>query len=65
MRLYHVVDIEWDTDDENPDELGLPDSAYVNAESEEEISDVLSDFTGYCVKSLSASECFDRLVFLS
>ena len=48
-----IVKINWDTDGENPDALGLPESVDVPDEiAEEDISDWLSDEYGFCVDSL-------------
>ena len=49
-----VSDIKWDCDDQDPDEIGLPDNVtvnlryYVDGDMEEQLSDVLSDHFGYC-----------------
>ena len=59
-KLYHVTGIEWDTDGESADELGLSESHYVFTCDEESIADILSDETGYCVKSFDhIRECGD------
>lgn len=43
-------DIKWDTDGADPKELGLPDQIIIpeDVESDDEISDYLSDQTGFC-----------------
>ena len=65
MRLFHATDILWDTDNELQEGLGLPSSAYVHAEDEDDIADALSDELGYCIKSLNTEECNETLVFVS
>ena len=53
-----AYDIVWDTDGRDPDELGLPSSMkLVVGQSDavdigEEIADMLSDRSGWCVESL-------------
>ena len=50
----HITDIDWDTDGENKDELGLPDVVVVTDDiDEDEIADMLSDDYGFCVNSFS------------
>ena len=52
MTVYNIL---WDTDDiENKEELDLPDDIYVpDNMSEDEISDLLTEMTGYCHKGFS------------
>ena len=48
---YHFVhDIEWDTDGDSSDDLGLPTSCFIRAYDEDRIADELSDNTGFCVR---------------
>ena len=52
-----AINIEWDVDYEEelmnlPDEITIPDGM----EDEEEISDFLSDVTGYCHRGFSLIE---------
>ena len=53
MKIVRLFDIRWDTDDEDPDELGLPTENIVVIEDdwnpEEEATDLLSDEYDYCV----------------
>ena len=74
MQLFRVTDIVWDCDDgattddhrrESAEALGLPSSAYVNADDEDAVSNVLSDQLGYCVQSLNIEEVAEELVFPS
>lgn len=46
---YKVKNIQWDTDGEDPEEIGLPKDAVIEAESEDEIADALSDYYGWCI----------------
>jgi len=43
--LFRVYDIDWDTDGEK---INLPESMNVTVEYEDELSDVISDITGFC-----------------
>lgn len=45
-----AYNIEWDTDDINPEELDLPTEIEIppNITDEDEISDYISDITGFC-----------------
>ena len=53
VKMY-ITDIDWDTDGENKDELGLPDVVVVTDDiDEDEIADMLSDDYGFCVNSFS------------
>jgi len=57
MNCVEAYDIEWDTDDEDPGELGLPKSMMLcvaqcdPTDIDDEIANVLSDRSGWCVKS--------------
>lgn len=71
MNLYSVTNIIWDCDDdaksdeqrqELAEALQLPSSAYVHAEDEDEIADVLSDRYGYCIRSLDTDEVTNSMV---
>ena len=56
--LVDVYDIVWDTDDEDPNDLGLPKSMRLMVDLvegndiAEDIANMLSDRSGWCVKSL-------------
>ena len=57
MNCVEAYDIEWDTDDEDPVKLGLPKSMMLcvaqcdPTDIDDEIANVLSDRSGWCVKS--------------
>jgi hypothetical protein len=53
VKIY-ITDIDWDTDGESKEELGLPDVVVVTDDiDEDEIADMLSDDYGFCVNSFS------------
>lgn len=44
-----AINITWDTDDENPEDIGLPEEVEIPENiKEEDVSDYLSDTYGYC-----------------
>ena len=47
-----AYDIEWDTDDLDPEDLDLPNEIEIppGMTDEDEISDYISDMTGFCHK---------------
>jgi hypothetical protein len=56
-----ITDINWDTADIDPEELGLPsevivDYAVEGIADDEEVADWLSDKYGWCVESFSVSD---------
>ena len=57
MRIVRLFDIHWDTDGEDPNELGLPTENIVVVEDnwnpEEDAADLLSDEYGFCVEGCS------------
>ena len=58
MQIVRLFDIRWDTDDENPSELGLPTEhiAVVDEDQwspEEDAADLLSDLYDFCVEGCS------------
>ena len=57
MKIVRLYDIRWDTDDEDPDELGLPNEHIAVMDDdwnpEEEAADLLSDTYGFCVEGCS------------
>lgn len=57
MKIVRLFDIRWDTDDENPDELGLPEEQIAvvddDFDPEEDAADLLSDEYGFCVQGCS------------
>ena len=58
LSEVEAYDIVWDTDDKDPDELGLPKSIRLMVDLVEggdiadDIANILSDRSGWCVKSL-------------
>ena len=50
---YLITDIYWDTDN---DDVFLPTSMEVNAESAIDAIDVATDITGYCIFGCSSVE---------
>lgn len=53
VKIY-ITDINWDTDGESKEELGLPDVVVVTDDiDEDDIADMLSDEYGFCVNSFS------------
>lgn len=53
VKIY-ITDIDWDTDGESKEELGLPDVVVVTDDiDEDDIADMLSDEYGFCVNSFS------------
>ena len=56
---FKANNIVWDTEDEeDADELDLPDEAIIEAEDEFEVADALSDKFGWCVKDLDVTTHF-------
>jgi len=59
LAYVEAYDIVWDTDDKDPDELGLPKSMRLmvdlveGGDIAEDIANILSDRSGWCVKSLN------------
>lgn len=61
---HKAINIKWDTDDEdydNEDELDLPEEVYIpgdiDLEDDDEVSDYLSDLTGFCHGGYELVEC--------
>lgn len=53
VKIY-ITDIDWNTDGESKEELGLPDVVVVTDDiDEDDIADMLSDEYGFCVNSFS------------
>lgn len=52
MKKYQVTNIMWDVDYKE-DFDNLPTEVEVNANSEDEIADILSDNYGFCVDGFS------------
>ena len=50
---YNATNIEWDTDGA---EVDLPTEDVVEADSADEVADVLSDKYGFCIESLEIEE---------
>jgi hypothetical protein len=48
--IIHVKNIEWETDGEDPAQLGLPFHASVDVDDEEDVADALSDEYGWLVR---------------
>lgn len=61
LTLYRVQGINWDMDGEDED---LPTSGYVNAESVDEISDILSEEYGFCIFSIDLVEPAGTICFM-
>ncbi len=57
MKIVRLFDIRWDTDNQDPGELGLPKEHLAVVEDdwnpEEEAADLLSDNFGFCVEGCS------------
>jgi hypothetical protein len=57
MKIVRLFNIQWDTDGEPADELGLPSELIAVVDDdwtpEDEAADLLSDRYGYCVKGCS------------
>jgi hypothetical protein len=53
MPIFSVTKIKYDTDGEA---VTLPEMLTITADTEEEIADVISDETGFCVMSFSYDE---------
>lgn len=56
QTFFKAKNIQWDTDGEDPKELGLPDEIEIPEElfgDEDGISDYLSDETGFCHKGFT------------
>lgn len=56
-----AINIEWDVDCEKdleflPTEIDIPDYLVVDGEYEDEISDYISDLTGYCHKGFQLTK---------
>lgn len=49
--VYFVSEIEWDTDEDSAEALGLPGSCFISTSDEDEIADILSDTWEYFVCS--------------
>lgn len=64
MKLFHVTNIQWDTDSDDNDwtVTGLPESLHVYADDEDSVADTMSDALGWCVLSLEIEEVTDTLV---
>lgn len=54
MSLFKVEGIEWDTDGAVVE--GLPTNTEIFADSEDDLSDILSDEYGWCVSSIEHTE---------
>jgi hypothetical protein len=52
--FFRADGIVWDTDGEDPSELGLPLETVIAADSAEEVADALSDKYGWLVKEIGA-----------
>jgi hypothetical protein len=57
MKIVRLFDILWDTDGEDPDELGLPKEKIAVVDDdwtpEDDAADLLADQFGFCVKGCS------------
>ena len=64
MKLFHVTNIQWDTDSDDNDwtVTGLPESLHVYADDEDSVADTMSDALGWCVLSLEIEEITEAIV---
>jgi hypothetical protein len=57
MKIIRLFNIEWDTDNEDPTELGLPSEIIAVVDDdwtpEDDAADLLADQFGFCVKGCS------------
>ena len=57
MKIVRLYDIQWDTDGEDPDELGLPRDHIAVVDDdwnpEDDAADLLSNILGFCVNGCS------------
>jgi hypothetical protein len=54
--LMFAKGIEWDIDEEDIDEVSLPEDADVWVPEGKDIADVLTDMYGFCIKSIESVE---------
>lgn len=54
--LMFAKGIEWDIDEEDIDEVSLPEDAEVWVPEGKDIADVLTDMYGFCIKSIESVE---------
>ena len=54
--LMFAKGIEWDIDEEDIDEVSLPEDVKVWVPEGKDIADVLSDMYGFCIKSIESVE---------
>ena len=54
--LMFARGIEWDIDEEDIDEVSLPEDADVWVPEGKDIADVLTDMYGFCIKSIESVE---------
>jgi hypothetical protein len=52
--LMFAKGIEWDIDEEDIDEVSLPEDADVWVPEGKDIADVLTDMYGFCIKSIES-----------
>lgn len=58
LPLFHVSDIAWDTDGDDPAALNLPSEVVMEGDSEQ-FADILSDHFGWCITGLCVDEVPD------
>lgn len=56
MTSYRAINIVWDCDGEDSEDLGLPYEVIIEAESPDDIADALSEKYGWCVLNVDAYE---------
>ena len=61
MKIVRLYDILWDTDGEDPTELGLPSEHIAVVDDDwspvDDAADLLSDQFGFCVKGCASPCC--------
>ena len=63
MQLFKATGIVWDTDGSDFKIVGLPETAYVHTDDEDEIADLLSDEFGFCINTLTIEPVTGPCVF--
>jgi len=58
LPVFHVSDIAWDTDGDDPAELNLP-SVVVMQGDPEDFANILSDHYGWCITGLRVEQIAD------
>ena len=58
LLLFHVSDIAWDTDGDDPAALDLPSEVVMQGDPDE-FADTLSDHFGWCIAGLRVEQIAD------